>query len=167
MAWATRWSARAVSSLLTGAGPVATTAPLGADVSLVLTLFAAVLFTIGWRLAVRGRYEAHRWVQTAAAALNAVVVFSWMIRSLVRNILPGIPAKLGEKTYAVATVHGLVGMIGLVLGVVVVLRGNELVPQRLRFKDYKRFMRVSYALYMLGTLTGAILFVVAYGGSFK
>ncbi len=48
-----------------GAGLLGTTAPLGADVSLVLTVLAAVLLTIGWRLAVRRRYEAHRWVQTA------------------------------------------------------------------------------------------------------
>jgi uncharacterized membrane protein len=48
-----------------------------------------------------------------------------------------------------------------------VLRGNELVPRRLRFTDYKRFMRASYGLYLLGTLTGVILFVVAYGTSFR
>jgi uncharacterized membrane protein YozB (DUF420 family) len=125
------------------------------------------MLTIGWRLAVRRRYQAHRWVQTTAVVLNAVVVVVWMIRSLVVNVLPGIPAKLGEKAYALATLHGVVGVLGLVLGVFVVLRGNELVSRRLRFTDYKRFMRVSYGLYLLGTLTGVILFVVAYGTSFR
>ena len=151
----------------TGAGLLATKAPFGADVSLVLTVLAAVLLTIGWRLAVQRRYEAHRWVQTAAVGLNAIVVAAWMIRSFVLYVLPVIPAKLDQRSYAVATVHALVGALGVVLGVFVVLRGNELVPARLRFKDYRLFMRSSYALYLLATLTGAILFVVAYGGSFR
>ncbi len=154
-----------MNGLLDGAGPVATKAPLGADVSLVLMVLAAVLFTIGWRLAVRRRFAAHRWVQTSAVALNAVVVAAWMVRSLVRNVLPGIPAKLGQGSYAVATVHACVGVVAVVLGVFVVLRASELVPRRLRFTNYKRFMRASYALYLLATLTGVILFVVAYGNS--
>ena len=137
MAWATRWSARAVSGLLTGAGPVATTAPLGADVSLILTLLAAVLFTVGWRLAVRKHFEAHRWVQTAAACLNAVVVFSWMIRSFVLYLLPGHSGQAGPELVRRHDGPRRRGPIGLVLGVFVVLRGNELVPQRLRFANYK------------------------------
>jgi len=55
--------------------------PPGADVSLALTLLATAMLTIGWRLAVRRRYQAHRWVQTTAVVLNAVVVVVWMIRS--------------------------------------------------------------------------------------
>jgi hypothetical protein len=42
--------------------------------------------------------------------------------------------------------HGLAGLIGLVLGVFVVLWGNKLVPKGLRFTNYKLFMHTSYAL---------------------
>ena len=139
-----------------------TKAPTGAVVSLVLILVSAVLFTIGWRLAVRRRYVAHRWVQTAAVCLNAAVVLVWMIRSLLRNVIPELPGKLGEGSYAVATVHAVVGIVGLVLGVWVVLVASELVPKALRFTDLKLFMRSAYALYMFGTLTGVVLYVVAY-----
>ena len=66
-----------------------------------------------------------------------------------------------------ATVHACVGVVAFVLGVFVVLRASELVPRRLRFTNYKRFMRASYALYLLATLTGVVLFVVAYGSSFR
>jgi hypothetical protein len=57
-----------------------------------------------------------------------------------------------------------VGAIGLVLGVFVVLRGNELVPAGMRFTNYKAFMRTSYALYMLGTLMGVFVYISAYVG---
>jgi uncharacterized membrane protein YozB (DUF420 family) len=157
----------AVSSLLQGAGVLGTKAPFGTKASLIAMVLAAVLFTIGWRLAVHKRFEAHRWVQTAAVCLNAVPVLAWMIRFFVLYVLPEIPARLGQRSYAVTTVHALVGVVGLTLGVFVDLRGNELVPARLRFRNYKLFMRSSYALYMLATLTGVIVYVVAYGSGLK
>ena len=157
----------AVSSLLQGAGVLGTKAPFGTKASLIAMVLAAVLFTIGWRLAVHKRFEAHRWVQTAAVCLNAVPVLAWMIRFFVLYVLPEIPARLGQRSYAVTTVHALVGVVGLTLGVFVDLRGNELVPARLRFSNYKLFMRSSYALYMLATLTGVIVYVVAYGSGLR
>ena len=36
------------------------------------------------------------------------------------------------------------------------LRGHNLVPKRLRFNNYKLFMRWAYALYMLATIGGVI-----------
>jgi len=153
-----------VFDLLQGAGFLGGNGTLGADISLVVSLLAAVLFTIGWRLAARKRFEAHRWVQTAAACLNAVLVLVWMIRSFVIYILPGIPGSFGHGSYAVSTVHAVVGALGMVLGLFVVLRGNELVPRGLRFSNYKLFMRSSYVLYMLGTLTGVIVYYVVYVG---
>ena len=149
---------------LQGAGFLGGNGALGADVSLVVSLLAAALLTIGWRLAARKRFEAHRWVQTAAACLNAVLVLAWMVRSFVVYILPGIPGSFGHGSYAVSTVHAVVGALGMVLGLFVVLRGNELVPRGLRFSNYKLFMRWSYALYMLGTLTGVIVYYVVYVG---
>ena len=154
-----------LGDLFQNLGAMTTKAPRGAAISLVLIVVAAILFTVGWRLAMRRRYEAHRWVQTVAACLNAGVVLVWMIRSFTVNVVPQIPAKLNERAYAVATTHALVGVIGLVFGMFVMLRGNELVPQRLRFKNYKPYMRGAYALYLLGTVTGVILYVVAYGTS--
>jgi putative membrane protein len=154
-----------VGGLVQGLATVAVKAPRGAVISLVLIIVTAILFTIGWRLAVQRRYEAHRLVQTVAVCLNAAVVLIWMIKSFTHNIAPEIPAKLNERTYAVATTHALVGAIGLVFGVFVMLRGNGLVPKRLQFSNYKPYMRAAYALYMLGALTGVILYLVAYGTS--
>ena len=151
-----------MSDLLSSPGFLGTKAQFGSDATLVLILITAVLFTIGWRLAVGKRYEAHRWVQTLSAALNAVVVVSVMIGSFLAHILPGLPAKLAEGSYGVTTVHAFVGLVGLLLGVFVVLRGNKLVPHALRFANYKAFMRVAYALYMAATLIGVVVYVVAF-----
>ena len=153
-----------MENLLNGPGFLGTNATFRPDLTLVLILVTAMLFTIGWQLAVRKRYTAHRWVQTLAASLNAIVVLSTMISSFLIFILPGIPGKLLEGSYGVTTVHALVGMVGLVLGVFVVLRGNELVPQSLRFTNYKLYMRIAYALYMVSTLIGVAVYLDVYVG---
>jgi uncharacterized membrane protein YozB (DUF420 family) len=153
-----------VQALLTGAGFLGTHAPLHSDLSLLLIILSAILFTIGWRLAVQKNFVAHRWIQTTAAILNTIVVLSVMIASFIIYILPGIPGKLLEGTYGVTTVHAFIGALGLLLGVFVVLRANGLMPERLRFKNYKFFMRTSYVLYMLATLVGVIIYVAVYIG---
>lgn len=143
-------------------GFLGTQAKLLSDLSLILILLTAILFTIGWQLARHKHYEAHRWVQTVTACLNALVVITVMINSYITHILPGIPGKLLQGDYAVTTVHAIVGMIGLLLGIFVVLRANQLVPKSLRFKKYKPFMRTSYALYMTATFLGVIVYLLAF-----
>ena len=69
---------------------------------------------------------------------------------------------MNEGDYAVTTIHALVGMVGMVLGVFIVLRGNKLVPKALQFKNYKLFMRTSYVIYLLATLLGLIVYILVY-----
>ena len=83
-----------MNNFLNQPGFLGTHAPFLSDLTLVLILFTAILFTIGWQLARHKHYEAHRWVQTSLRSLNAIVVLGVMIRSFVIHILPGIPAKL-------------------------------------------------------------------------
>jgi uncharacterized membrane protein YozB (DUF420 family) len=149
-------------NFLSQPGFLGTHAPLLSDLTLILILLSAVLFTIGWQLARHKHYEAHRWVQTTAATINAIVVLSFMVRSYIVHILPGIPAKLAQGDYAVTTVHAIIDLISLLLGIFVVLRANKLVPKSLRFKNYKLFMRTAYVLYILATLLGVFVYVEVY-----
>jgi uncharacterized membrane protein YozB (DUF420 family) len=143
-------------------GFLGTHAPFLSDLTLVLILSTAILFTVGWQLARHKQFKIHRWVQTSAVSINAIVVLGVMINSFVTHILPGIPGKLLQGDYGVTTLHAVVGTIGLLLGVFIVLRANKLVPKSLRFKNYKLFMRTSYALYMLATLLGVVVYVEVY-----
>lgn len=148
--------------IIKGHGIFGTKASLQSDLTLVLILASAVLFTIGWQLAVRKRYQAHRWVQTTAAILNALVVLSVMVGAFIKNIAPGIPGKLSEAAYLVPSMHAAIGAIGLTFGIIVDLRGNNLAPKFLQFRNYKPFMRTSYGLYMLATLVGVVVYLVLY-----
>jgi hypothetical protein len=143
-------------------GFLGTRATFGPDIALVLVLFSSALFTVGWQLAVHKHYDIHRWVQTSAATINAVAVLAIMVGSFLGSVLPNIPAKMAEPTTSITTIHAVIGTIAFLLGVFVVLRANKLVPKAWRFKNYKLFMRTSYALYMLTTLIGIGVYAVTY-----
>jgi uncharacterized membrane protein YozB (DUF420 family) len=151
-----------MNAFLNRPGFFGTRAAMLADLTLCLILLTAVLFTLGVFLARRKNFTVHRWVQTTAASLNALVVLGVMVHSFVTNILPGVPGKLAQRAYGVPVLHASVGAIGLLLGLFVVLRANGLVPRALRFKNYKLFMRTSYALYMLATLGGVLVYLQTY-----
>ena len=59
-------------------GFLGTSANFAADFTLVMMILIALLFTVGVVLAVKRKYETHRWVQTTAAILNAIMVL-WMM----------------------------------------------------------------------------------------
>jgi hypothetical protein len=151
-----------MSNFLSRPGFLGTHAPLISDLTLVLILVTAILFTIGWQLARHQHYEVHRWVQTGTVIINAIIVLGVMINSFVTHILPGIPGKLLQGDYGVTTIHALIGAIGLLLGIFVVLRANKLVPKALRFKNYKLFMWTSYTLYMVATFLGVFVYIAAF-----
>ena len=147
---------------LTTPGFLGTRATLRSDLTLLLTLITAALFSIGYLLARRRLYTAHRWLQTGTVILNSLSVLISMVTSYINNILPGIPSKLGQGDYALTTLHSILGAVGFFFGIFVTLRGNELVPHRLRFNNYKLFMRWSYGLYMLGTLSGCLIYIIVF-----
>ena len=151
-----------MSDFLTSPGFLGTKATLRSDLTLVLILVTAILFNIGFILARKKHFTAHRWVQTSSVILNTLVVVISMVTSYIIHILPGIPGKLAQGDYAVTTMHGIIGAFALLLGVFVMLRGNELVPAGLRFTNYKLFMRWAYALYMLATLGGISVYIIVF-----
>lgn len=142
-------------------GFLGTEASLAADIALVGSIVVALAFTVGAWLALRGRYEAHRWVQTGGAVLNALLVFGIMIPSLL-TVDPSENVDLPPSAFLYMSGHELVGAAALIFGLFVVLRGNGLVPARLRFDNYKPFMRWAYGLYMAATLIGVAVYLVLY-----
>ena len=145
-----------MNEILHQPGFLGTNANFAADMTLLVSIVVAILFTMGVVLAIKGRYQAHRWVQTTAAMLNAILIL-WMMFLPFRDFI----AKdfMGERPpyfYAVTTIHATIGFVALVFGLYVVLRGNNfiLIPSFLRFNNYKLYMRIAYGLYMLATLLG-------------
>ena len=122
-----------------------------------------VLLTTGFVLVRRRRYDAHRWLQTSAVILNAILVAFWMAVSLVRFILPGIPGTLSKHGHTLAAAHAIVGIAGVALGAFIVVRANQLTRRGESVSRYKTTMRVAYGVYLAAFVLGAWLYVVTYG----
>ena len=149
-----------MEELLHQPGFFGTKANWGADFTLLLSILVGITLTLGVIMARRGRYETHRWLQTSAASLNAILVL-WLMVLPFRDFVapPDNPAMLPEVALTVTRIHALVGFSALIFGIFVTLRGNGLMIKPLRFNNYKLFMRISYGLYMAASLIGIFVYI--------
>jgi uncharacterized membrane protein YozB (DUF420 family) len=155
-----------MTELLHQPGFLGTSANWAADMTLLVSALVAILLNIGVVLAVRGNYDAHRWFQTSAATINAILVLWLMILPFFDFVAPpDNPAELPLSALLTTRIHATVGFTALVFGLFVVLRANKLMPKALRFNNYKLFMRVSYLLYMLATLIGLFVYITWFVGN--
>ena len=148
-----------MTELLHSNGFLGTNANFAADMTLILMLAVAALFTVGLFLARAKNYKTHRWVQTTAAALNLLLVLWMMVLPFRDFVVLDQGGPRPSLFYVVTTLHATIGSFGVLFGVFVALRGNELMVKPLKFNNYKAFMRISYAAYMLATLVGIWVYV--------
>jgi len=144
-----------MTEILHRSGFLGTNANFAADITLTLSILAAVIFTVGAIMARQGRYGLHRWLQTGGALLNLVLVL-WMMILPFRDFVVrdfGNPIR-PPSFYWVSTFHALLGLTALIFGSFVVLRGNNLMIKPFKFNNYKPYMRLAYFLYMAATLLG-------------
>jgi uncharacterized membrane protein YozB (DUF420 family) len=146
--------------LLHQPGFLGTHANFAADFTLVMMLLIAALFTLGTVMARRQRYQVHRWIQTSAALLNLIMVLWMMILPFRDFVVRDIGGPRPTLFYTVTSVHAAIGFVALTFGLFVTLRGNELVPQPLKFNNYKLYMRIAYGLYMAATLLGVWVYII-------
>ena len=119
---------------------------------------------IGALLARRRRFREHAWCQSAIVLLNLAVIVLTMVPSFLLQAVPKIPSRLGRAYYALATVHGALGIITEIAGLYVVLAaGTNVLPEKLRTKNYKVWMRTVlvlwWAVLLLGVATYARWYV--------
>jgi uncharacterized membrane protein YozB (DUF420 family) len=144
-------------------GFLGTSAPLGADVALVIEVAMALALLLGMLLARRRHYRAHAWCQSAVVLLNVVVIGQFMAPSFRSQVAPKIPARLGRPFYALATVHAALGCIAELLGVYIVLAaGTNILPKKLSLVHYKRWMRTALLIWWLALLLGVATYACWY-----
>lgn len=148
-----------MTEILHSPGFLGTNANFAADMTLIIMLTIAGLFTVGFALARAEKYDAHRWVQTTAAILNLIMVLWLMVLPFRDFVVRDTGGPRPSIFYTVTTLHAVLGITTLLFGWFVVLRGNGLMIEPLRFNNYKPFMRVAYTLYMLTTLVGIWVYV--------
>lgn len=144
-------------------GFLGTGATFRADLNLVIQLTMAFALVVGMFLAKRKQFRAHKYCQTSVMLLNLVMIFLIMRPSFHKQVEPQLPDGLKEAYYFVPFVHATLGTIAEVLGIYIVLvAGTKLVPQKLRFKRYKPWMRTELALWWIVVLLGVCTYYIWY-----
>lgn len=136
-------------------GFLGTGATFGADVNLIVQLTMGGALVVGVILAKQKRYRAHGACQATVLLLNVWAIVLTMWPSFREQVVPRIPGALERGYYAIATVHMLLGTSAELLGIYIVLvAGTTLVPPSLRFTNWRRWMRIDLALWLLALTLG-------------
>lgn len=142
-----------------------THAGYGSDLNLTIQIAMGVALIFGAYLARAKHFVAHGICQTVVLVLNLVMICFLMWPSFYSTVLPRLPKRLGKRFYAVATIHGLLGVLAEILGLYIVLvAGTKILPETWRFKRWKLWMRVELALWWIVLMTGAATYWVWYAG---
>jgi uncharacterized membrane protein YozB (DUF420 family) len=136
-------------------GFLGTQAPLTADAVLLLEIVMGAGLLIGAWLARAKRYRQHAWCQSITVLLNLAVIGLTMVPSFRMHVLPRIPAKLSKPYFALATTHAALGSVAEILALYILLAaGTRLLPERLRIRRYKLWMRTVLVLWWLVLFLG-------------
>jgi hypothetical protein len=121
----------------------------------------------GAALARKKRYTAHGLCQSAVLLVNLMAISLIMWPSFRQQVEPAIPRHLHRWYFAAAMVHACFGVTAELLGLyIMAVAGTKLVPEQLRFSDWKLWMRSELVLWQLALISGVATYYAWYVGPF-
>jgi hypothetical protein len=126
-----------------------------ADLNLLIQIAMGVALIFGAFLARAKRFAAHGICQSIVLVLNALMIGLVMWPSFHAQVLPKLPKRFGRRFYAVATIHGFLGILAEILGLyIVMVAGTEILPKSWRLQHWKLWMRIELVLWWIVLLAG-------------
>ena len=149
-------------------GFLGTGATFGADLNLVVQLIMGVALLAGALLAKHKRYRAHGICQTTVLLLNVLMIALVMWPSFQQQVKPTLSKVHHKWYYEVAIIHAALGVTAELLGLyIVIVAGTKLLPRRLRFNNWKWWMRAELVLWMIVLLSGVGTYCAWYVAPFR
>jgi hypothetical protein len=94
-------------------------------------------------------------IQSSMVLVNIPVILVLMLPTFQTDVLPGLPGDVGQAFYLWPTLMAFAGVAAEALGVYIILvAGTNLLPDRLRFRRYKLWMRSELILWWIVVLAG-------------
>ena len=149
-----------MGDILHAPGFLGTNVNFAADATLVIMLLTATAFSIGFFLARKEKFGAHKWFQSAGALLNLIMVLWLMVLPFRDFVVRDTGGPREGIFYIITSLHAFLGFLATTIGLNVVLRGHGLMPKPLKFKNYKPWMRAAYGLYIATTAMGVFVYIV-------
>jgi uncharacterized membrane protein YozB (DUF420 family) len=149
-------------------GFLGTGATFGADLNLVVQLIMGVALAIGAILARYKRYKAHGICQTAVLVLNLLMIGLVMWPSFQQQVKPALSKVLHKWYYEAAAIHAVLGITAELLGLyIVIVAATDVLPQFLRFKHWKWWMRTEVVLWAIVLISGVGTYCAWYVAPFR
>jgi uncharacterized membrane protein YozB (DUF420 family) len=144
-------------------GFLGTPASFRADLNLIVQIVLGLALLAGAYLARIKRYRAHGICMTSVLLLNLVAIAGVMWPSFDTLVLPRLSGHLHKRYLEVAMVHGVLGGEAELLGLYILLvAGTNIVPEALRFRRWKLWMRVELLLWIVVLAGGIGTYIVWY-----
>jgi uncharacterized membrane protein YozB (DUF420 family) len=147
-------------------GILGTQASLASDLSLLAYLLLLVpLMLLGYFFARRRLYAPHH-----KLTMTLIVVLNWVLIALVMavsyrdGVAPYLSTGLSDPRVLLPTLHLIIGGIAQILGTYLVLRmwfENRL-PEWVKVKRIKRYMRLTLALWLVTAALGVVIYLTFY-----
>src|SRR5580698_1226778 len=149
-------------------GFLGTGATFAADLNLVVQLIMGTALIAGSVLAKRKCYRAHGICQTTVLLLNLLMIGLVMWPSFQQQVKPAMSKSLHKWYYEAAIMHAALGITAELLGLyIVIVAGTKVLPQWLRFKHWKWWMRTELALWIIVLLGGVWTYCAWYVAPFR
>lgn len=130
--------------------------------NLGLQIAVGGLLVFGAWLARRGWFRAHGVCQSIAYGFMLLMTAIWMAPVFVKLFAPDLVGLKMDRTDLIATAHGALGTAVILLGAYVILvAATDVVPERLRFQNYRRWMRTLIGFWWSTILLGIWTYFVA------
>jgi uncharacterized membrane protein YozB (DUF420 family) len=140
-----------------------TGAPIAADLVLLFELAVGAMLIVGMFVVRRGHVRLHMYIQSSMVLVNIPVVLLWMAPTYLSGVLPDLRREFAGPYYLLPTIMLVAGLTAEALGVYIILvAATNLVPERFRFRRYKRWMRTELVLWWTVLLTGVSTYYVWY-----
>ncbi|MCI4339087.1 MAG: hypothetical protein L3J68_01980 [Thermoplasmata archaeon] len=136
------------------------TAPI-AWALLITELAIASGLIVGMFVVRAGHVRAHRAIQSSMVLLNIPIVLILMLPAYLDYVLPGLPGSLGQSFYLFPTLMLIAGSTAEALGIYILLvAGTNWLPERLRFRHYKIWMRTELILWWAVVFAGIATYYI-------
>jgi len=157
-----------VLSFLPNKGFLGTGATFGADLNLIVQLMMGTALITGAVLAKQKHYRAHGICQTMVLLLNLLMIGLVMGPSFQQQVKPALSKVHHRWYYEAGAIHAALGITAEVLGLyIVTVAGTDVLPEWLRFKHWKWWMRAELALWAVVLLSGMGTYCAWYVAPFR
>ncbi len=142
-------------------GFLGTSASWAADLNLIVQIVLLLVLFAGRVQAKRRNLTVHHNWMTAIVTVNAVMIIAIMNPAFFR-LLPSAVRNPNAPELVLPWPHALVGGLAELMGLYAVLWMRMDLPELLRMRNIKWFMRISFLLWALALVGGIVLYWVQY-----